>query len=328
MPAAAQRCVSTIGGRRRLQYEQTTNFETAYDNFNEGSGAQGNAGGDAPFGDATGVATVRGMDFGNAMTETTAAKMAGMSSRPNAHFLRRGSRTDLERIHIERLTGKRGPHDWLLAGSKQWVQRKVVLDQQNEELAEMLRMAEQCELTPQMFSWNAAHQCKYFCGRQWPCAGCKDGIFNGDEAGVDCGGSCPPCPTCNDGVMNGVEEGVDCGGSCINPCFTNVTSLDFLNGAGIIGIIAPEPEPDGTDANTAVDHSQCIEGNINCYYVGSMVMPSYYTNPYFPWVAGSVLYNNMNSNLSNSHGRRMLEATQDQDEQSFLGWEGADDGMY
>ena len=49
---------------------------------------------------------------------------------------------------------------------------------------------------------------------------CTDGIENGDEEGVDCGGSCPnPCPTtCTDGIENGDEEGVDCGGSCPNPC--------------------------------------------------------------------------------------------------------------
>ena len=52
-----------------------------------------------------------------------------------------------------------------------------------------------------------------------PCPTCNDGIMNGDETGVDCGGSCDPCPTCNDGVMNGDETGVDCGGSC-DPCGT------------------------------------------------------------------------------------------------------------
>ncbi|WP_108808577.1 GEVED domain-containing protein [Aquimarina spinulae] len=51
---------------------------------------------------------------------------------------------------------------------------------------------------------------------------CNDGIQNGDETGVDCGGSCTPCqttPTCNDGIQNGDETGVDCGGSC-TPCAT------------------------------------------------------------------------------------------------------------
>ncbi len=53
-----------------------------------------------------------------------------------------------------------------------------------------------------------------------PTASCNDGVQNGDETGVDCGGSCDPCaPTasCDDGVQNGNETGVDCGGSC-DPC--------------------------------------------------------------------------------------------------------------
>jgi hypothetical protein len=51
------------------------------------------------------------------------------------------------------------------------------------------------------------------------CPTCGDGTQNGDETGVDCGGSCPnACPTCNDGLQNGNETGVDCGGSCPNAC--------------------------------------------------------------------------------------------------------------
>lgn len=47
-----------------------------------------------------------------------------------------------------------------------------------------------------------------------PCATCDDGIQNGNETGIDCGGSCTACPTCDDGLQNGDETGVDCGGSC------------------------------------------------------------------------------------------------------------------
>jgi len=50
-----------------------------------------------------------------------------------------------------------------------------------------------------------------------PAATCSDGIQNGNETGIDCGGSCPACPpvpSCNDGVQNGNETGIDCGGSC------------------------------------------------------------------------------------------------------------------
>lgn len=67
---------------------------------------------------------------------------------------------------------------------------------------------------------------------------CRDGVRNGRETDVDCGGGCIPCtpqqrchtgqdctsgrctsgtcaaPTRTDGIANGTEFGVDCGGSC------------------------------------------------------------------------------------------------------------------
>jgi hypothetical protein len=67
---------------------------------------------------------------------------------------------------------------------------------------------------------------------------CGDHVMDGDETGVDCGGSCPSCAPgvackvdqdcqsksclggicdalhCNDGVKNGNETDVDCGGAC------------------------------------------------------------------------------------------------------------------
>ena len=48
---------------------------------------------------------------------------------------------------------------------------------------------------------------------------CNDWERNGDEAGVDCGGSCEPCPpSCDDGLDNNGEDGVDCGGPCEAAC--------------------------------------------------------------------------------------------------------------
>lgn len=68
---------------------------------------------------------------------------------------------------------------------------------------------------------------------------CEDGIVNGSETGMDCGGSCKACPdnspclqptdcvnrvcknnictapTCSDGARNGGETGIDCGGTCL-----------------------------------------------------------------------------------------------------------------
>ncbi|PHJ24936.1 sushi domain (scr repeat) domain-containing protein [Cystoisospora suis] len=68
-------------------------------------------------------------------------------------------------------------------------------------------------------SHNAEMRCRYgslelprtVCARP----SCSDGIMNGDETGVDCGGMhCSPCTYCEDGVQNNGETGVDCGGPC------------------------------------------------------------------------------------------------------------------
>jgi len=57
-----------------------------------------------------------------------------------------------------------------------------------------------------------------------PCPTCYDGIMNGDETGIDCGGKCQACPTCYDGIMNGDETDIDCGGTCIAcpTCYDNI----------------------------------------------------------------------------------------------------------
>jgi len=75
-------------------------------------------------------------------------------------------------------------------------------------------------------------------GVETACPACADGIKNGNETAIDCGGSCGPCDdgeTCNgaadclsavctsgvcqpalctDGLRNGTESDVDCGGTC------------------------------------------------------------------------------------------------------------------
>ncbi len=60
---------------------------------------------------------------------------------------------------------------------------------------------------------------------------CFDGIKNGDETDVDCGGSCNPCPTCDDGIKNGDETAIDCGGTLCEPCIgsINVSGLITSN---------------------------------------------------------------------------------------------------
>ena len=64
------------------------------------------------------------------------------------------------------------------------------------------------------------------------CATCDDGVQNGNETGVDCGGDCAACPTCDDGVQNGNETGVDCGGDCA-ACPTCDDGLQNGNETGV-----------------------------------------------------------------------------------------------
>ena len=61
-----------------------------------------------------------------------------------------------------------------------------------------------------------------------PCESCVDGVLNQNESKVDCGGVCPPCPSCVDAVKNGQETAPDCGGpecpacpSCTDGILTN-----------------------------------------------------------------------------------------------------------
>ena len=60
-------------------------------------------------------------------------------------------------------------------------------------------------------------------------ASCFNGVQDGDETGVDCGGSCAPCATCDDGIKNGSEEGIDCGGPDCAPCEGIVVKTGILD---------------------------------------------------------------------------------------------------
>lgn len=80
---------------------------------------------------------------------------------------------------------------------------------------------------------------------QTPEPTCTDGIQNGDEEGVDCGGTCPDAcepvestelePTCTDEIQNGDETGVDCGGSC-DPCPVPETCQDGIQNQDETGV--------------------------------------------------------------------------------------------
>ncbi|MEL6923973.1 MAG: M43 family zinc metalloprotease, partial [Bacteroidota bacterium] len=75
---------------------------------------------------------------------------------------------------------------------------------------------------------------------------CSDGIQNGDETGVDCGGpdcpACPPAPTCTDGVQNGSETGVDCGGPDCPACPVEPTCDDGVQNGNETGVDCGGPD--------------------------------------------------------------------------------------
>ena len=98
-----------------------------------------------------------------------------------------------------------------------------------------------------------------------PCFTCDDGILNGDETEVDCGGAlCLPCnagctdpaahnydpaaqiddgscETCDDGILNGDEIATDCGGVLCTPCIEGCT----------------DPTAHNYDATAQVDDGNC-----------------------------------------------------------------------
>ncbi|MCB9593385.1 MAG: hypothetical protein H6719_11695 [Sandaracinaceae bacterium] len=104
---------------------------------------------------------------------------------------------------------------------------------------------------------------------------CSDGVLNGTETDIDCGGgTCSPCdpgdicrrasdcssgvcdgtrhcaaPTCSDGVQNGGETGVDCGGPC-TPC-TAISCAELLARAPSTPSGRYMIDPDGTGPTAA-----------------------------------------------------------------------------
>ena len=122
------------------------------------------------------------------------------------------------------------------------------------------------------------------------CQTCSDGILNGDETQIDCGGAkCNPCAngctdvnahnynatasvdngnceTCFDGIQNGDEERVDCGGNC-TPCAALNCNCDFTLGNHVV-------RADGSVLGVQPGDVICIEGGERPYlrlenFVGS-----------------------------------------------------------
>ena len=85
-----------------------------------------------------------------------------------------------------------------------------------------------------------------FCVDDAPVATCTDGVQNGNETGIDCGGpdcpACPPVATCDDGVQNGNETGIDCGGPDCPACPPVATCDDGVQNGNETGIDCGGPD--------------------------------------------------------------------------------------
>lgn len=98
-------------------------------------------------------------------------------------------------------------------------------------------------------------------------ATCNDGILNGDEVGIDCGGNCEDCPSCFDGILNGDEEGRDCGGSCFQPCNANPFTFDPNNPYNLnatLEISGENHEMIGSDSGYTYNNASCGPSS-TCY---------------------------------------------------------------
>jgi len=97
------------------------------------------------------------------------------------------------------------------------------------------------------------------CDRDDP-ATCTDGIQNGEETGIDCGGpECGACPTCTDGVQNGDETGVDCGGSC-SACTEGVQGKRYQSsGSDVAPLLVNLFAVDSIYAEFNVDFTYTVE---------------------------------------------------------------------
>lgn len=101
-------------------------------------------------------------------------------------------------------------------------------------------------------------------------ASCNDGIMNGNETGIDCGGpdcnACPPAPTCDDGVMNGDETGVDCGGPDCSACPPDSTCSDGVMNGNETGIDCGGPDCAPCGGNEGGPDLDCGMGTNNLVF--------------------------------------------------------------
>jgi len=120
---------------------------------------------------------------------------------------------------------------------------------------------------------------------------CDDGVKNGNETGIDCGGSCGKCddnvacgvaadcksdvcsggkcltPSCNDGAKNGTDTDIDCGGPSCPRCADTKMCLansDCVSGVCSGGTCQIPKDSDGVKNGTETDTDCGGAGNKAC----------------------------------------------------------------
>ncbi|MEZ0313351.1 MAG: hypothetical protein ACAI38_16385 [Myxococcota bacterium] len=96
---------------------------------------------------------------------------------------------------------------------------------------------------------------------------CNSTTQNGDETGIDCGGSCRPCTTqCSDGVQNGNETDIDCGGNTCADCSGAKTCA--AAGDCVSNTCTDCATGQGCRVNAAIDRLYGSDPRIKTYVVG------------------------------------------------------------
>lgn len=102
---------------------------------------------------------------------------------------------------------------------------------------------------------------------------CADGVMNGNETGIDCGGECAACATCTDGIMNGDETGVDCGGSC-SACAAGLQEKEYQSsGTNVAPLLTALFGTDSIYADFNLDNTYLVEqfdtNNVKIEFTGT-----------------------------------------------------------
>ncbi|MFO0760920.1 MAG: DNRLRE domain-containing protein [Byssovorax sp.] len=101
---------------------------------------------------------------------------------------------------------------------------------------------------------------------------CNDGVWNGQETGLDCGGpTCAPCvDKCNDGIQDSDESGVDCGGTFCGTCSQPYAEAMLSSGNTPVAFVFV---PAGTTFNSNQDYDDyCVSKGFSGNRTGSQAL--------------------------------------------------------